>query len=352
MSSSAQLLPHLPPPTLRLRIDAEALAHNWRELDRLSGTARAGAAVKANCYGLGVDNCVPVLRDAGARDFFIAHWSEVPAVLAHVAPEQLSVLHGPVRPEDVAFARATGVRPVIDSIHGAKLWVDGGGGACDLMVDTGINRLGVSPTQLSEPVIQALLIDTLLSHLASADEDSALNARQLATFCAIQSLIRHRRASLANSAGIALGADYHFDLTRPGLSLYGGAPRPELEGVIRQVGYPQAAIIQTRMLQPGDTVGYNATFTASRAMPTGIVSLGYADGFLRAWGGAALEHGGARLPILGKVSMDMVVIDLTNAPHLAEGDWVEVPYALPDAAQQTSLSQYELLTVLGRRFTR
>lgn len=340
----------LPPPTLRLHLDAQALAHNWRALDRLSGTARAGAAVKANCYGLGVDRCLPVLRDAGARDFFVAHWSEVPAVLAHVPPVQVSVLHGPVRPEDVAYARAVGVRPVIDSVREARLWLEGGGGLCDLMVDTGINRLGIAPAEISDAAVQKLEVHTLLSHLACADEDSAMNARQLAAFRAVLPLIAHREASLANSAGIALGDEYRFDLTRPGLSLYGGVPRPELEGKIRQVAFPQAAIIQIRELAAGDTVGYNATFSAPGPMRTGVVSLGYADGFLRAWGGAALAHGEARLPILGKVSMDMVVIDLSDTPELAEGDWVQVPYRLPDAVRQTTLSQYELLTVLGRRF--
>ncbi len=342
----------LPPPTLRLRLDTDALAHNWRALDRLSGRARAGAAVKANCYGLGVDRCLPVLRDAGARDFYVAHWSEVPAVLAHVPAGQISVLHGPVRAEDVAYARAVGVRPVIDSVRGARLWRDGGGGPCDLMVDTGINRLGIRPSEASDPAVQALQVQTLISHLACADEDSPMNARQLEAFRDVMPVVRHREASLANSAGIALGSDYHFDLTRPGLSLYGGAPRPELEGEIHQVAYPEAAIIQTRTLNAGDTVGYNATFTTPGPIRTGVVSLGYADGFLRAWSEAALMHGEARLPILGKVSMDMVVIDLTQAPELAEGDWVDVPYHLPDAARQTALSQYELLTVLGRRFDR
>ncbi|MFW2349055.1 alanine racemase [Qipengyuania sp.] len=340
----------LPPPTLRLRIDSDALTHNWETLDELSGGARAGAAVKANCYGLGVDRCLPILCDVGCRDFFVAHWSEVPAVLRHVPAEQVSVLHGPHSADHVAFARETGLRPVIDSLQQAKLWIDGGGGACDLMVDTGINRLGVAPADLSDPLVQALKIEVLMSHLACADEDSAMNARQLDSFRACLPLVDHKESSLANSAGIALGGDYAFDLTRPGLALYGGTPRAELDGRIAQVAFPQAALIQTRELQSGDTVGYNASFTAARNMRTGVVSLGYADGILRSWGGGHFLHGDRKLPILGKVSMDMIVLDLTEAPELAEGDWVELPYSLPDAAQQTFLSQYELLTVLGRRF--
>ncbi|MCL4674425.1 MAG: alanine racemase, partial [Sphingomonadaceae bacterium] len=154
-------MPDLPPPSLRLRIDKQALAANWRALDRLSGTARAGAAVKADCYGLGVDSCVPVLREAGADRFFVAHWSEVPAVLRHVPPQQVSVLHGPVTAEDAAYARATGVRPVINSLYQARLWSDGGGGGCDLMVDTGINRLGIATSETGDPAITALQVDTL-----------------------------------------------------------------------------------------------------------------------------------------------------------------------------------------------
>ncbi|NNK46071.1 MAG: alanine racemase, partial [Altererythrobacter sp.] len=151
---------------------------------------------------------------------------------------------------------------------------------------------------------------------------------------------------------IALGGAYHFDLTRPGLALYGGVPRAELAGKIKQVAKPKAAILQTRWLNPGDTVGYNAEFTAQSSMRTGVVSLGYADGFLRSRGGEGshLLHGETRLPILGKVSMDMIVVDLSNAPNLLEGDWLEAPFHLPDAAQHSGLSQYELLTTLGQRF--
>lgn len=337
---------------MRLDIDRQALAHNWRALDRMSGKARAGAAVKANCYGLGVDQCVPVLRDAGCRDFFVAHWSEVEPVLKHVPTDQLVVLHGPLNAGEVSYARQAGVRPVIDSVRQAKLWLEGGGGPCHLMVDSGINRLGISPREISDPSVQQLDVQILLSHLACADENSAMNARQLEIFRDAIQRIRHSEASLANSAGIALGPDYHFDLTRPGLSLYGGIPREELEDEIRQVARPQAAIIQTRQLSVGETVGYNATFTAPQEMRIGVISLGYADGILRSWGGAALRHGEKMLPILGKVSMDMIVLDLTNAPELGEGNWVELPYRLPDAARQTSVSQYELLTVLGNRFQR
>ncbi len=343
----------LPPPTLRLDLDTQALADNWRALDRRSGSATAGAAVKADAYGLGVDTVIPALSSAGARDFFVAHWSEVPAVIAHVPPAQVSVLHGPVHDDDCAFARATGVRPVLNSLEQVARWQASGGGSCDLMVDTGINRLGIPMAAIGDPALKGLSIETLLSHLASADEDSPRNDLQLARFGEACAVLPSRRRSLANSAGIALGAAFAFDLTRPGLALYGGIPRAELAGDIRQVVRPRAAILQVREIAAGEGVGYNAAFIAPDPMRVGVVSLGYADGFLRCWGGrGALAHDGVELPLLGKVSMDMVVIDLADAPSLREGDWVDVPYELAAASARSGLSQYELLTLLGHRITR
>nr|WP_247711079.1 alanine racemase [Qipengyuania vesicularis] len=321
-------------------------------LDAMSGGARAGAAVKADCYGLGVEHCVPTLVEAGCRDFFVAHWSEVAPLLEHVRAKQIAVLHGPINRAEANYARQTGAIPVIDSIMQAKLWTETGGGPCHLMVDSGINRLGVALHEIGDPAIQALNIQVLMSHLACADEDSPKNEQQLAGFRDILGAVSHREASLANSAGIALGGAYHFDLTRPGLALYGGVPRTEFTDCIRQVAYPRASILQVRALEAGQTVGYNATFTAPAKMRVGVLSLGYADGILRSWGGAAFQSGEKVLPILGKVSMDMIVVDLAEAPNLAEGDWVELPYYLPYAARQTSVSQYELLTVLGHRFQR
>lgn len=341
----------LPPPTLRLRVDAGALASNWRALDRLSRPGRAGAAIKADCYGLGVDRCLPALREAGARDFFVAHWQEVPAALRHVPAHEVSVLHGPLDAAEAAYARGAGVRPVINSPRQARLWIESGGGPCDVMVDTGINRLGLGPGELGDPAVGALDVHTLMSHLACADDlSSAMNARQLASFRAAMGQIAHGEASLANSAGIGLGPDYTFAITRPGLSLYGGSQHPGLAEAIAQVAFPQTALIAVRQLGAGDHVGYNATFTATRPMRVGVVSLGYADGILRCWNGGALVHEGRALPIIGKVSMDMIVVDLAAAPDLAEGDWVELPYALPAAERRTGLGQYELLTVLGSRF--
>lgn len=343
----------LPPAALRLEIDRAALAHNWRTLDALSGAASAGAAVKADAYGVGARVAVPELWRAGCRDFFVTYASEAADIADLVPAGSISLLHGPLSQADAAWAAAQGVRVVINSVEQAQRWLDAGGGCCDVMVDTGINRLGLPMDALGADLIGRLDVDVLMSHLACADEDVPLNALQLKRWQEARKALPHRRASLANSAGIVLGNAYHGDLTRPGLSLYGGIARPELAGAIRQVARPMAAIMQVRQLAAGDTVGYNATYVAPRAMRVGVVALGYADGYLRCWSDrGTLLHGEMPLPVLGRVSMDMTVIDLAAAQGLKEGDWVEVAYSLPEAAAASGLSQYELLTLLGQRFAR
>lgn len=339
------------PGTLRLRLDRNALVSNWQALDRLSGKASAGAAVKADGYGLGAERVVPVLRGAGCRTFYVAHWSEVEAVLRHAPANEIRVLHGPLHAQDAAYAQATGVRPVLNSLLQARHWLDAGGGPCDLMLDTGINRLGLSPDEVGSELIAQLAVVTLMSHLASADEDSPQNEAQRKLFNDLALTVPHQRRSLANSAGVDLGTDYHYDETRPGLSLYGGVPRAALAPHILQVAHPQAAVLQLRDLSPGDRVGYNGTWTAGRATRAATVSLGYADGYLRCWSGHGVLHfEGVPLPLIGRVSMDMVVVDATAAPKLVEGDWLTVPFDLPVAASESGLSQYELLTTIGHRF--
>ncbi|MFA7588658.1 MAG: alanine racemase, partial [Novosphingobium sp.] len=289
----------------------------------------------------------------GCRDFFVAYAAEAAEVLDLAPASEISVLHGPFSPNDAAYIRARGIKPVINSLQQARFWLDAGGGVCDLMVDTGINRLGIAMDALGDDTIRQLEIDVLVSHLASADEDTPFNTTQHSRWQAARASIAHRRASLANSAGIMLGAQYHGDLTRPGIALYGGIPRPELAGVIRQVAHPTVRIMQVRDVSAGDTIGYNRLWTADRQTRVGVVAIGYADGFLCTWSNKGfMLHDGARLPVVGRVSMDMTLIDLSDTPHLREGDWVEVEYALPEAAVASGLSQYELITILARRFVR
>lgn len=341
------------PAPLRLRLDSHALVENWRWLARRSGAAATGAAVKADGYGLGARAVVDILNAAGCRDFFVASWCEAAAVMPLPPGTTLSVLHG-VRTEDMTAALTLPARPVLNSTEQAARWRSAGQGRlCDVMIDTGINRLGLSVAEALGGALEGLSIGTVMSHLASADEDSALNMAQLAAFRAICAAFPGARASLANSAGICLGTDYAFDLTRPGLALYGGVPRREAAAHIRPVVTLEAQLLQRRIVRAGDSVGYGATWTAPLDTAVGIANLGYADGYWRAFAGTGAAFAGAlRLPLVGRVSMDLIAVDLTAARGLGEGDWISLPLDLASAAEQTGMSQYELLTGLGRRFER
>jgi alanine racemase len=337
-------------PSLRLHIDGDALVSNWRALDARSGAARAGAAVKANGYGLGAREVVTRLRDSGCRDFFVAHWGEAECIADLIPPDWISVLNG-IAQADIAAARALGAIPVLNTPEQVTNWRNAGGGRCHVMLDSGINRLGLAPDQAG--LLADLDIDILLSHLASADEDVAQNSEQLGIFAETRLHISAQRYSLANSAGIMLGAEYHHDLTRPGLSLYGGIARPEMADWIKPVVRLSARLLQVRELPAGAMVGYNATHVCREETRMGTISLGYADGYLRAFSGKGRAWvDGHELPVIGRVSMDLVTLDLNAAPTLREGDWVNIEYDLVTAAALTGLSQYELLTGLGARFAR
>jgi alanine racemase len=335
---------------LRLRLDGAALVHNWRALVAMSGAAACGAAIKADGYGLGALAVAERLAAAGCRDFFVSNWREADALADLGLP--LVVLHG-VRAEDMAAALSGIARPVLNTPDQVRRWRAAGGGPCDVMVDTGMNRLGVASEDVVAGLLDGLAIDTLMSHLACAEEDSAMNARQRDAFVTLAGRTNARRMSLANSAGIALGPEYHFDLTRPGLSLYGGVPCAALAGVIRQVVTPEAQVLQRRRLRAGDTIGYNARYTARCDTEVAILNIGYADGYFTGFSnkGAAVADG-KRLPVIGRVSMDLTAVDVSPAPGTAEGDWLTLDYRLPEAAAKSGMSQYELLTSLGERFDR
>jgi len=335
---------------LRLRLDRGALAANWRWLAATAGVA-AGAAVKADGYGLGAEGAVATLAEARCRDFFVATWDEARRLGPLPAGASLSVLHG-VGPSDLPAALASSARPVLNSVEQVARWKQAAPKrACDLMVDTGMNRLGLRPEELD--AADGLEIDTLMSHLACADEEHPLNAAQLQRFHEVSARVPARRRSLANSAGICLGRDYSFDLVRPGLALYGGVPREQARGKIAQVAHPEAQVVQRRTARAGESIGYGATFTAARDTELAILNIGYADGYFRAFAGSGAglveSH---RLPLVGRVSMDLVALDCSTVPALREGDWVELEFDLPSASAATGMSQYELLTSLGDRFER
>ena len=317
---------------LRLRLESAALVGNWRALEAMSGRAACGAAVKADGYGLGARGVAERLLGAGCRDFFVASWAEAAELADLGAP--VSVLHGVRSPEQV------------------RRWREAGG-RCDVMIDTGMNRLGLSARQVADGLLDGLEIDTLMSHLACADEDVPLNARQRDALAGLAGRTSAKRLSLANSAGIALGPDYAFDLTRPGISLYGGVQVAGFAGKIAQVATPEAQILQRRRVSAGETIGYAATFTASADVEVAILNIGYADGYLRCFSGVGTARaGGVTLPVLGRVSMDLIAVGVDAAPGLGEGDWVSLDYDLPATSKLSGLSQYELLTGLGRRFDR
>jgi alanine racemase len=338
---------------LRLRLDGDALVSNWRWLSAMSGGAACGAAIKANGYGLGSVEVMRRLMQAGCRDFFVSNWGEAAAVEPLLEDGvSLSVLHG-VRAEDMTQALASRARPVLSTPVQIARWRAAGGGDCDVMVDTGMNRLGLDWRGDVAATVEGLEIVTLMSHLASADEDTPLNATQLERFAALREQMSLRRYSLANSAGICLGSGYHFDLTRPGLALYGGIPSPVAAPHLCAVVQPQVQVLQRRRLLEGDSIGYNATFTAQRDHEVAVLNLGYADGYLRGFSGrGAVIVDGESLPVLGRVSMDLLAVDVSAKPDLAEGDWLDIAYDLGAASAASGLSQYELLTGLGARYDR
>jgi alanine racemase len=335
---------------LRLTIDGSAIQENWRWLQDRAGVP-AGAAVKADGYGLGARETAEALLKAGCRDFFVSTWAEAQG-LGNL-PEEVSlvILHG-VGPDDSEAAATIRARPCLNTPRQVARWKEiAADRPCDVMIDTGMNRLGLRPTHIG--LLDGLKIDTLHSHLACADEECPLNEMQLERFRAVVAVVPARRYSLANSAAIGLGRDYSFDLVRPGISIYGGIQRPDFEGNIRQVARVEAQVVQRRTIHKGESCGYGATYNAQEDTEAAVLNIGYADGYLRSFS----SHGSAfvgevALPVLGRVSMDLLAVGVDAAPDVKEGDWVEIDYDLPTASRQSGLSQYELLTTLGSRFER
>ncbi len=339
----------------RLQIDLAALVKNWKALNALSGCA--GAAVKANAYGLGAEEVSKALYEAGCRNFFVANWNEAHQLRDIIAQNMISVLNG-IDDDNIEFARAHRFKPVLNTPKQIGLWRDNDGGLCDVMLDSGINRLGISEDQLDDTLFRGLDIDIAMSHLACADEDRYYNDAQRKSYDKMRAIVKSKRSSLANSAGIMLGPDYHYDLSRPGLALYGGIARDELRPYIKPVISIKCRILQTRMMRKGQGIGYNSTYICPKDMVVATASLGYADGYLRNFSSAGLLSKGfarfetLKLPIIGRISMDLITIDTRESEDISEGDWIEIAYNLQKSSSATGLSQYELLTNLGDRFQR
>lgn len=346
----AAIAAHVTHDPLRLIVDRAALVANWRWLAATANT-KCGAAIKADGYGLGARETLDALADAGCRDFFVSTWAEAEELGPVPEGASLSVLHG-VGPDDIDAALGSDAKPVLNTAEQGARWRQiAQDRVCDVMIDTGMNRLGLRSDEI--PLLEGLEIDICMSHLACADEDHALNRKQLSRFFDVRDAVTAQRYSLANSAGICLGRDFSFDLVRPGLALFGGIPRYNAEGHIAQVAHLEAQVIQRRTIGAGESCGYGATFTVNHKTEAAVVNIGYADGYWRGFsnvGGAGV--GGVRLPVLGRVSMDLVILGCDEAADLREGDWVEMDYHLREASAASGMSQYELLTGLGDRFER
>lgn len=341
----------------RLTVDLAALAANWRLLAGLAAPAATGAAVKADGYGLGQGPVAQALWQAGCRDFFVATLDEAMALRDTLAAARIHLLNG-ILPGDIDACLALDVQPVLNDTQQLALWRQHGRGQpCDVMADTGINRLGLPPEAISADLLEGLMIDVLMSHLACADEPAhPLNRQQLARFSALAAAVPAARRSLANSAGVLLGRDYAFDLVRPGLGLYGGNPVPGAPSPVLPVATISAQVIQLRPIEPGATIGYGATWRAQRPSRIATLAVGYADGYLTRFSNCGhVALGGVLCPVVGRVSMDLITVDVTAAPGVKLGDWAIIlggPLALEASAALAGLNQYELLTSLGDRFDR
>ena len=352
-----------------LTIDLAAIAANWLALSRQLLTVECAAVVKANAYGLGLKPVVAALADAGCKTLFVADIAETRTVRARAKDATIYVLHGFTLQCAEAFIELA-ARPVINSMTELAEWdafvADRAwqGGAA-LHVDTGMNRLGVSPEEAAALAPRAQTqnhgIALLLSHLACADiPDHPLNAKQLRLFRELRALYSGIPASLANSSGIFLGDATYFDLTRPGAALYGINPTPGRPNPMTSVVELAGRVVQIRAVAREQTIGYGATWTARRNSRIAVVSLGYANGLLRA-GSAADEHpGGAaivagkRCPIVGRISMDLLMLDITDLPDGAtrRGDFATVidgELGIDEVAAAAGTIGYEVLTRLGMR---
>jgi alanine racemase len=336
------------PAPLRLRLDSAALVANYRHLSDLAGVP-AVPAVKADGYGLGAREVVRRLEAAGARGFAVATWAE--AVALDRPDIALLVLHGFTAPATAAAAALPHARPVLNTSAQIAAWAAAfPGRPADLMVETGMNRLGIAPSDVAA-ALAAVPIHTIHGHLACADEPAhPLTVRQLEAFRAVVAASHGHAHALANSAGIHWGQGFSFSAVRPGLGLFGGRPHPNAR--MHRVVTPEAQVLQVRTVPVGQTVGYGATWTAPVDSRVAILNIGYADGIPRAVAPhLGILAGKRRLPVAGVISMDMIATDCTGT-DVAEGDWLALDWDLPALAAASGTSQYELLVKLGQRFER
>ena len=355
----------------RLTIDLVALVANWKALaDHVAGGGHATAAVvKGDGYGTGLEQAGKALAAAGCTTFFVALPDEGRRLRAVLPDAVIYVLNGLIGGAD-AYARFA-IRPVLGSWPEIEEWTAfrkaGGTTGAAIHVDTGMNRLGLTlhdalDLRRNARLLATLAPDLVISHLACADTpDHPMNRRQLALFREVRAEFRDLPASLANSAGVFLGPDYHFDLVRPGIALYGGVAVQGLTNPMRAVATLEARVLSVREAEEGETVGYGATQTLKGTTRLATVSVGYADGYHRLASGSDERPGasvwvrGQRAPLAGRVSMDLITVDVTHVPGVTRGDWVELfgrHIPVDEVARHAGTIGYELLTGLGHRYQR
>lgn len=356
-----------------LTIDLVALKENWRLLDARAGSAECGAAVKGNAYGLGITPVAKALWEAGCRTFFVARPKEGEE-LRHILPTAIVYVLDGLFAGQAEFYAKLNLCPALISIDEAREWasfgrVYGRKLPCAVHVDTGINRLGFSMDEFDNLLadsftMEGLNVTLLMSHLACADDPPhALNAQQRETFAAVRRKLPGVPASLANSSGIFLGDGFTHELVRPGIALYGGNPTPGSGNPMQAVAHLDGTVMQVRNVKVGETVGYGGTWKAQRPSRIAILGAGYKDGVPRALsssqadGPAQVFINGQRCPIIGRISMDMMGVDITDLtpPTVARGTRAEIlgrNIPIDEAASWAGTISYELLTRMGSRYAR
>src|SRR2546421_3602805 len=355
-----------------LTVDLDAIVANWRKLEKTAVPAECAGVVKADAYGCGAEQVAPALAGAGCKTFFVATLDEARVVRAAAPGAAIYVLDGFFQNSGEAYARID-CRPVIGDLNELAEWDvfcrrTGWSGGAAIQSDTGMNRLGLTITE-AQGIIPRINagdhgITLVMSHLVSAEQlNSPINARQLTTFREIASLFSGVPASLSNSSGIFLGAQFQFDMVRPGAALYGVNPTPEADNPMQPVVELKARIVQFRNIERGETVGYGGTWTARRPTRLAIVSAGYADGYFRAASasdgtrGAEVIVAGKRCPVAGRISMDLMAVDVTDVPPNAarRGHMVTLlgeGITVDELAHHFGTIGYEVLTSLGSRHAR
>lgn len=349
-----------------LTIDLDAIAANWRLLGTLHPSGPVAGVVKADGYGVGALPVATRLYREGCRHFFVAHPGEAMAIRPAVPEAMVAVLNGLTDGAEREYV-AHGLTPVLGSLHELALWRRAGAAAGQplpalLHVDTGMSRLGLDPDELARlhadpSLLDGVAIRYVMTHLASPEcPDDPQNAAQRARFLAACAVLPRLPRSLAASSGIFLGAEFGSDLARAGAALYGINPTPDRRNPMRPVVRLRARVLQLRTIQAGETVGYNATWTAPRPTVIATAGIGYADGWLRSLSNRAVAlFDGTPVPLVGRVSMDLSTFDVTGCPAIQRGDWLDLigpGQSVDDVAHAAGTNGYEVLTSLKQRFER